>query len=110
MSHWTPVIAATEIPANGGAEVVVAGRVLAVYIVEGRPFVLDGVCPHQGGPLGKGRLEGCVVMCPWHGWQFDVRDGKHQINEALRHATYEARIEGDQVLVLLPDPPTTGGS
>ena len=33
-------------------------------------YALDGVCPHQGGPLGKGCLMGRIVTCPWHGWQF----------------------------------------
>ena len=27
---------------------------------------------------GKERSSGCVVTCPWHGWQFDVRTGQHR--------------------------------
>ena len=48
------------------------GRVIALFNVDGTFYALDGVCPHQGGPLGQGTLEGCIVTCPWHGWQFDV--------------------------------------
>jgi nitrite reductase/ring-hydroxylating ferredoxin subunit/uncharacterized membrane protein len=54
--------------------------------VEGRPVVLlkdedgihafEGTCPHYGGPLWEGELDGHVVTCPWHGSQFDVRDGR----------------------------------
>jgi nitrite reductase/ring-hydroxylating ferredoxin subunit len=79
--------------------VVVEGRIVALYNVDGDVYALDGVCPHQGGPLGKGRLEGTVVTCPWHGWQFDVRDGQHQINPAMRQPLFPVRVEGDEILV-----------
>ena len=50
----------------------------ALFNVDGTFYALDGVCPHQGGPLGSGEVHNCIVTCPWHGWQFDVRTGQHQ--------------------------------
>ena len=67
-----------DCPPGSVQELVVEDRIVALYNVDGTLFALDGVCPHQGGPLGKGALEGCLVTCPWHGWQFDVTDGRHQ--------------------------------
>jgi len=52
----------------GGAEVVVAN-------VGGECFAFGGICPHQGGSLGDGQLNGAAVTCPWHGARFDVRTG-----------------------------------
>ncbi len=52
----------------GGVEVVVAN-------VGGECFAFGGICPHQGGSLGDGALEGATVTCPWHGARFDVRTG-----------------------------------
>ena len=49
---------------------------VAVANVAGEFHVIDGLCPHQGGPLGTGTLCGTVLTCPWHGWQFDVTTGK----------------------------------
>lgn len=51
------------------------GREIALFNVQGKIYALDNACPHMGGPLGEGELEGCVVTCPWHGWQFDVKTG-----------------------------------
>jgi nitrite reductase (NADH) small subunit len=44
-----------------------------------------------------------VVTCPWHGWQFDVRTGQHQISSQLRHPTFRVKVEGGAVYVDLED-------
>lgn len=51
------------------------GREIALFNIDHKIFALDNACPHMGGPLGEGELEGCIVTCPWHGWQFDVKTG-----------------------------------
>ena len=78
------------------------GRVLAVFNVEGTYYALDGICPHQGGPLGKGQLNGCVVTCPWHGWQFNVATGQQQINDRIVHTAYPVRHDGDEIYIQFP--------
>ena len=80
-------------------EVVAGDRMIALYNVDGELFALDGVCPHQGGPLGQGHLDGCIVTCPWHGWQFDVRTGQHEINASIRQPSFPVRVDGGSVLV-----------
>ena len=72
---------------------------MALFNVEGTFYALDGVCPHQGGPLGKGAMTGHVVTCPWHGWQFDVRDGQHQFSANIQQATLPVKVEENSVLV-----------
>lgn len=99
MSHWVPVTCVGDLPNGTAREVVAGGRVVAVFNVDGKFFALDGICPHQGGPLGKGKLDGCILTCPWHGWQFDVRTGQHQVNPSLLHPAFPVRIDGDIVLV-----------
>lgn len=106
----TPVtlIAASEIPPGEGREVVAAGRIFAVFNVDGVFEVLDGICPHAGGPLGKGSLNGNTVTCPWHGWQFDVSSGQHCLNDTLCQPRFPAEVRDGQVTVLLADsPPAT---
>lgn len=99
MAQWIEIAKVADCPPGEARELVADGRLLALYNVAGTFYVLDGVCPHQGGPLGKGRLVGCVVTCPWHGWQFDVRSGQHQLNPRLVQPHWPARVEGDAVLV-----------
>ncbi len=103
MSEYICIARCNECPPGEGRELIVQGRVIALFHVDGQFFALDGVCPHQGGPLAKGTLTGHVVTCPWHGWQFDVRDGQHQITPALRHSTIELKMDGDRILVRKAD-------
>jgi len=51
--------------------------------------------------LGEGSLEGNVVTCPLHGWQYDVTSGACTNNPAAKVACYQAKLEGDDVLVAL---------
>ena len=60
---------------GAGTVLKVGNKTLAFFKVEGVCYAISNVCPHQGGPLGKGTLNGHVVTCPWHGWTWDVRTG-----------------------------------
>ncbi len=99
MSNWIRVASTLEFPPGSNRELVVEDRIVAIFNVGGEFHALDGVCPHQGGPLGKGTLSGCIVTCPWHGWQFDVRNGQHQASTSLRHISFPVKVEGDEILV-----------
>jgi len=101
MDNWIEIAHVGECQPGKTLELVVEDRIVALFNVEGEFFALDGVCPHQGGPLGKGELSGCIVTCPWHGWQFDVRDGKNQLTSSLRHLAFPARVENDKILIQL---------
>ena len=99
MPNWIRVAAVQELPAGSGGEYVAGERIVALFNVGGEFYALDGICPHQGGPLGKGELAGCIVTCPWHGWQFDVKTGAVTFNPREKVPTYEVRIEGSDVFV-----------
>jgi 3-phenylpropionate/trans-cinnamate dioxygenase ferredoxin subunit len=57
-------------------EVSTQGQPILLALVGGRYYATAGRCPHMGGHLSKGKLEGTVVTCPLHGSQFDLKDGK----------------------------------
>ena len=99
MPHWTKIAAAADCPPGTAREFIVEDRVVALFNVEGTYYALDGVCPHQGGPLGKGKLSGCIVTCPWHGWQFDVRTGQHQLSRRLQQPGFAVRLEGEDIFI-----------
>ncbi len=99
MSKWIRVASTLEFPPGSNRELVVEDRLVALFNVDGEFLALDGVCPHQGGPLGKGTMSGCIVTCPWHGWQFDVRNGQHQASTSLRHFSFPVKVEGEEILV-----------
>jgi len=92
-----------ELPAGSAKEVAVDGKILVLYNCEGQVYCLDGICPHAGGPLVRGKFEGLLVTCPWHGWQFNVRCGTHSMTENIRQQTYEVEIKKGAVYVNLSD-------
>lgn len=99
MANWIRAATVDDFNADTAREVVVGGHVIALFRVGDQFFALDGICPHQGGPLGKGQLNGCVITCPWHGWQFDVRTGQHEVNQSIRHTTFPVKVDAGIVYV-----------
>ena len=61
--------------------------------------VLDGTCPHEGGPLGKGDIENGHVTCPWHGLEFDPCSGKDAYNPSRGVESFSVEEREDGVYV-----------
>ncbi|NCA12361.1 Rieske (2Fe-2S) protein [bacterium] len=105
-SDWFRIAAASDCPPGASIERIVEGRVVALANVAGAWHGIDGLCPHQGGPLGTGVLCGRVLTCPWHGWQFDVTTGRHRVSATVRQAVYEVEERGGDVYVRFAAMPT----
>jgi 3-phenylpropionate/trans-cinnamate dioxygenase ferredoxin subunit len=82
--------------------------------VRGKFYAADNICPHMGGKLGRGKLEGTVVTCPRHASKFDLIDGrvirwtdwtgiKASISKLFRAPrpiiTYPVQVDGDNILI-----------
>jgi pyruvate oxidase len=65
-----------DLPVGRVTTVVAGGRALCLTRTEDGWGVLDNRCPHQGGPLGDGQIEGGYVICPWHAYEYDPRSGQ----------------------------------
>jgi nitrite reductase (NADH) small subunit len=72
---------------------------IAVSNVDNEFFATQGQCLHLRGPLGEGRLDGAVLSCPWHGWQYDIRTGLNEFDHAIQLKTYEVRVEDGEIKV-----------
>jgi nitrite reductase/ring-hydroxylating ferredoxin subunit len=95
-------VARVEDVPPGSARAVQAGDAeIALFHCDDGFHATQGHCLHLGGPLGRGRLNGCVVTCPWHGWQYDVRTGENEFDRALRLETYEVVVEDGEIKVVL---------
>jgi ferredoxin-thioredoxin reductase catalytic chain len=92
-------VARVEDMCDGEARHVKIGkRDIALFRVDGAFYALSNVCRHAFAPLSEGWLDGHVVMCPWHGWRYDVRDGKTDHPDA-DVTTYPVTVRGGEVLV-----------
>lgn len=78
----------------------VDGASVAVFSIDGEVYALENVCPHQGGPLGEGKVEDGCVYCPWHGWQFDVESGEHVHGKATARS-FPVSVDDGEVFVSL---------
>lgn len=101
-SLYITVAQVDEIPPGTCRTVEVDGLFLALCNVNGRFRAVDNTCPHAGGPLGEGTLDGEVLECPWHGWRFNVRTGQRPENPVISVACVEVRVLGTNVQVKTP--------
>jgi toluene monooxygenase system ferredoxin subunit len=78
--------------------------VLVVNAGEGVVRAFDAICPHQDTALIDGTLEGRILTCPAHLWQFDVATGEGVNPTGCRMKQYSTRLEGDDILIDLQSP------
>ena len=72
---FVPVARVDEIPEGRGHRVQVDDVDVGLFRVDGALFAMENRCPHADASLHEGCLEGHVVICPAHAWEFDVRTG-----------------------------------
>jgi nitrite reductase (NADH) small subunit len=122
-----PVVRVDELLPGEKKVIELDGLVVGVFNVEGEWYALEGVCPHQGGPLCDGgtfrhldarvtperrikkffRSEAHnIVACPWHGYEFDIRTGECLVNPVYEVRTFPTHVEDGMVhIVLAADEP-----
>jgi nitrite reductase (NADH) small subunit len=106
-SDWFEAASLDDLPPGSSLEFAHGGRVYALFRPVDEVTCLDGLCPHQGGRLALGPLDGSRVTCPRRGclrWSFDVRTGASTVGEAVRRRVHPVRIEGRAIFVSLPGP------
>ena len=99
MAEFVRVAKTGEVPPGTGTTVEVGDKPIALFNCDGTFYAIDDTCPHQGGPLGEGEIEGTVVTCPWHEWRYDVRTGVNTDDATCKVQAYPVKVEGDDVLI-----------
>ena len=99
---WTSLCALDELLEGKAKYVEIEGNQLAVYLHEGRPYVIDNYCPHAGGNLAAGFVQDGCAVCPWHYWSFQLDTGELKDTGGAGVTTYKVRLhqrEGQSPLV-----------
>lgn len=99
---WHTISPASRIREGQVVPFTIAGRLLAVGRTASGYFALDGICPHAGGSLGEGDVEKECVICPVHGFAYDVRSGLG-LDDGARVRVHPVELDGDVLRVELPD-------
>ncbi|MFQ5693573.1 MAG: Rieske (2Fe-2S) protein [Nitrospinota bacterium] len=98
MGEFVKVTKTDDLPENSGKLVEVGGKRIALLRTEDGYAAIDDVCPHRGGPLSDGEVEGNEVVCPWHGARFNVKTGEVLSPPAATGvASYNVRVSGDDI-------------
>lgn len=95
---FVEVAGAGDLKPGQGKVVSANGIEIALFNVDGTFYAIENTCPHRGGPLGEGMIDGNNVICPWHGWQFDVTTGKSPFMP-VGVKTFEVKVEGEDIFV-----------
>ena len=100
MSTYTKLTTESELPPLDEAkEFPCSAKTICIANVNGTFSAMDNVCPHRGGPLGQGMIEGGKVVCPWHGWAWDAKTGAAEQDPTVKVAVYPIKIENSDVLI-----------
>jgi|SRR5579863_7928475 len=104
--HWTLIATPNEIPEGGLKACELAGRSIVLSRCGGRYGAIDGRCPHMGGPLGDGDILDGLLVCPWHGREYDPFSGECSLGERVE--AFPVALREDGVYVGLPNAPSGG--
>lgn len=104
MTDFIKVADVNEIEEGEMMPIEVDGELVCLARVDGAVCAFSDNCTHISGPLSEGDLEGHILTCPWHGAQFDIRNGKVVRGPARQDIpTYPVKVEGESVFISLPD-------
>ncbi len=98
MAEFVTVAKTSDIEPGKMILVEVDDEDVAVANVNGEYYAFGAECPHAGGPLDEGDVEGNIVVCPWHGAEFDMTTGEALAMPAQDSiSTYQVRVDGEEI-------------
>ena len=102
---FRPVAKLDEIPEGRGLCVMLDGREIGLYRVDGAYYAMDNNCPHAGSSLCEGPLVDSLITCPAHGWEFDVKTGRApgEVDEQPLER-FSVLVDGDTLSIDLDAP------
>jgi len=99
--QWTTLCHVDELPATDGHYVEHGNRMFAVFRRGESVCVINDTCPHAGASLSAGFVDDECVVCPWHGWTFNIESGELVENPDIKVRRYPVRIVDGNVQVQL---------
>jgi len=101
MASFLHVCRAEELPPGESAVVDRTAEPVAVFNMGGALYACTDTCPHAGGPLHDGFIDGTTVTCPWHGWCFDLAAGADAPPDGVTRL--DVKVEDGEIYVQAPE-------
>ncbi len=99
MADFVEVAGLEQIRPGTGSRFFIEDKEMAIFNVDGTICAISDICPHAGGSLGIGKLDGRIVTCPVHGMKFDVTTGCFAGTSDFGVAAYKAKIVDGTIMV-----------
>jgi 3-phenylpropionate/trans-cinnamate dioxygenase ferredoxin subunit len=104
MAEWVDAAASEQLAAGGRWLLRRSGCEVALFNVQGSLYAIDDSCPHAGGSLVIGQLDGTTVTCRAHGLRFDLASGCTRGGAGLKVRTYPVRVQEGRIQVDIEAP------
>ena len=100
---FTKICSRSDLRQNAGKRFIVDETDVAVFLVNDTIYAVSNICPHkQSALIFDGFLEGDNIVCPVHGWMFNLKNGKTPTgNNGLR--IFETMIKGNDVYIKIEE-------
>lgn len=103
-SDFIEIAPASELPNGERLFVDIADKPVVIFNIAGQLFAIGDVCSHDDGPLGDGSIEGNNIVCPRHGAEFDLRNGKAmQMPAVIDIPAYPVRVVDGNIQIGIPE-------
>jgi len=86
----------------------VGDKEIALFNYKGNFSAIDNTCPHRGAPLGEGRIEEGILICPNHEWRFELKSGWCPQNPELSTEVYPIKVHDEKIYIRLEKPKVEG--
>ncbi|NOJ30444.1 MAG: (2Fe-2S)-binding protein [Nitrososphaeraceae archaeon] len=101
--RYIPVLPVNELKNKEHKVVLLNGKKIILFKTDGKITAISNTCPHKAGPLGDGKIEsrpdGMYIVCPWHGWKYNLVTGKVPPGYEGQQAVFDTKIEDGMILV-----------
>lgn len=96
---YVKVMSEEDLPVGKSAIISAGEDEIALFNYKGKYYAVANKCPHRGSPLGEGRIEEGIVICPNHEWRFKLENGANMQNPELFIPTYPVKVKNDNIYI-----------
>ena len=96
---YVKIMPEEDLPIGKSAIISAGEDEIALFNYKGKYYAMANKCPHRGSPLGEGRIEEGIVICPGHEWRFKLESGANMQNPELFIPTYPVKVRNDNIYI-----------
>lgn len=96
---YVKVMSEEDLPIGKSAIISAGEDEIALFNYKGKYYAVANKCPHRGAPLGEGRIEEGIVICPNHEWRFKLESGANMQNPELFIPTYPVKVRNENIYI-----------